>query len=400
MRQLLNLVKQNIFTLLLLGSIAILLCLAVFGVGRNGGNGLDFSVMYAGGRAWLTGVNPYNQNELNQVMAGIKGLPKGALDSPFSYPPPTAAFFVPLALFSFPIANVFWILLNLLSVAAIVTLSIYVLNQHTKGREYKVRNGIIAAFIIANPLTTNVVWQGQTSLVVFAATMGAWFFSRQNKWILAGICLGVATCKPQLCILVFVWFLLERSWKIIGISLITAGVMSIYLLIVQGPIGVMTAWLLKLQAHKDFYANVPGFEHVIGLQSLFWSAGLKIPNLEVVGIASVTILWSFRSRINPEDIFAILMALTLLFVFLHDSEYVCLIPVFTSLWMYWYDHRKYWPRLILLLVLFIFPRRVVRTLEIPVLNQWRIVIVLIMFALVVRLSIKYKSQLDLQKISA
>ncbi len=212
--------RQNIIVGLVLCSLAALICLGILGVGRSGESSFDFAVMYAGGRAWLEGANPYNQNELNQVVARLKEFPLSTLDdSPFSYPPQSAAFFVTLGLFSFYYAKLGWLVLNLLSVAAIVAMTVYSINRRVQNNEDPVVNGVMVAFIIGNPLTTNVLWEGQTSLIVVAATMAAWVFGQQKKWWLAGLCLAIGSIKPQVCILVVVWFLLQRNWKILAVAL-------------------------------------------------------------------------------------------------------------------------------------------------------------------------------------
>lgn len=390
-----DLFRRNVLVGLLLCSLAALICFGILGVGRSGESSFDFAVMYAGGREWLEGGNPYNQNELNQIIAKLKGgFPQSNFDdAPFSYPPQSAAFFVTLALSGFSYAKIVWLVLNLLSVAAIVAMTIYTINRHAQKREDLVVSGVMAAFIIGNPLTTNVVWEGQTSLIVFAATMAAWIFGQQQKWLLAGICLAIASIKPQMSLLVVIWFLLERNWKILAVALGTAVVMSIDPMLVQGPVGMLVAWHERIQSHQSFYANVPGSEFVIGLQSLLTAAGLTVPSLDLLGVVSVIILWVFRKRIYTEDIFGILMALTLTFIFNMDTAFVALIPIITSFWLYSYNYRKALPVLILLVFLFVFPRRLVRELGVPVLNQWRTVVVIIMLTIVVWFSIKHKSNI-------
>lgn len=387
-----KLFRQNFVVGLVLISLASLVCFGILGVGRSGESGFDFTVMYAGGRAWLEGLNPYNQNDLNKISASID-------DAPFSYPPPSAVFFVSLALLSYPAAKIGWLVLNLLSVAAIVAMTFYSMNQHTKKNGDEIGSGIMTAFIIGNPITTNVVWQGQTSLIAFAATMAAWFFSQQKKWILAGMCLGLASLKPNICVLVVIWFLLERSWKILAVALGTAGVLSIYPMLVQGPIGTLRAWYERIQTHTSFSANTVGSEHTISLESLLYTIKLHPPSLSLFGVALVIILWIFQKKVQSDDLLAILMALTLTFIFNMDSAYVCTIPIFTSLCSYSYAHWKTLSGTLLLVFLFLFPRRIVRNFDIPVLNHWRTVVVLILLTVVIVLSIQHQSKRRFQEIT-
>jgi Glycosyltransferase family 87 len=197
-------VKRNVGLILVLGSIASLICFGIVGIGRAGGAsygfGFDFAVLYAAGRTWLEGANPYNHNELSRSVAGIEGI--GSLKGfGFFYPPQSAAFFITTALFSFPVAKVVWLGFNLLSIAAIVAMTVSSINQYQQKKRDNIGRWLMAAVAIGNPFTTHIVWMGQTSLVAFAATMAAWFFSNKNKSILAGICLGLASFKPQMCAL-------------------------------------------------------------------------------------------------------------------------------------------------------------------------------------------------------
>jgi hypothetical protein len=299
---------------------------------------------------------------------------------------------VPLALLSYPSAKIGWLLLNLLAVAAVVAMTAHTVNRLPNGKWDHLGTVLLAAFIMGSPLTTNVVWLGQTTLIVFAATMAAWFFNRQGRWVLAGVCLGLATVKPQVCLLVFVWLLLERQWKPLLVSVGAAAVLALYPMLVQGgPFGVAQAWLDRLQSHKAFEANMPGSEHVIGVTSFLNAAGLNAPGLEAVGVALVVVLWLFRDRIDPEDVFGILMGLMVSFVFVHDCEYVCLVPLVTSLWVH---GRERWATLFwggLLVLLLLFPRRLVRALDVPVLSHWRTLVALLILGTVVVLSVRRRS---------
>lgn len=388
--------SRNIIAVVLLSSLASLICFGILGFGRGGESSYDTSTMYAAGRCWLDGRNPYNYDELSQSVAEVKGIPKITF---FAYPPQSAALFITLALFSYPFAKIALLLLNLFSIAAIVAMTIYSINRYAKKNQVKVASWLIVAFIIGNPFTTTVVWMGQTSLITCAATMAAWLFSRHQKWVVAGICLGLASFKPQICVLFVVWFLLERNWKTLAVAIATAGVLSIYPMLVQGPINMLLAWHEELQyGYKSALVNALGTPHVVGLESLLYAAGLKPPSLDIFGLVLVVILWLFRHKIKIEDVVGILMVITVTFVYAHDYDYVCLIPIFTSLWLYCHTRRQLRLAIIPLGVMLFLPQLLERTLGFHDLNHSRTVVVLIFMLIVVVLSIRERSKHELQKI--
>src|SRR5207244_2496048 len=145
-----------------------------------------------------------------------------------------------------------WWCLNLAALAGVVAMTLSRLRLGPGGLSDPLSWSVPVAFIIGNPITTNVFWQGQTSLIAFAASMAGWFFSRRGQWLLAGLCLGLGSTKPQLCLFIMLWLLLERDWKPLVVAVLTAAVLSTYPMVVQGPFGMTTAWLERLRTHKEF----------------------------------------------------------------------------------------------------------------------------------------------------
>ena len=389
--------KKNIAIGLLLSSLASLICFGIVGIGRKGVSNVDGAVLYAAGRAWLNGANPYDRNQLVQSVAGI---PEIDLEyAGFFYPPQTAAFSIFVALFNYPAAKIVWLLLNLLSIAVIVAITIYTINRHPNHNGNRVASWVMSAVIIGNPFTNHVVWMGQTSLIAFAAIMASWLFGQQKKWVLAGICLGLASFKPQLSVLIGLWFLLERNWKTLAVSLLTAAVMSIYPMWVMSPMGMLIAWHQGIQ--DSYYAlpyNTLGFQDKVGFESLFAAAGLTLPGLKFLALVLVAILWLYRNRINQEDILGIIMGISFSFVgYTHVYDYVGLMPLLTSLWMYSYNNRKAWLGSIALVFLLFLPRRFILGVGVPVLMHWRTVVVLIIMTFVFLQSMRHKDYQKLQR---
>jgi Glycosyltransferase family 87 len=240
---------------------------------------------------------------------------------------------------------------------------------------------------------------GQTSLIAFAATMGAWFFSERQKWLLAGICLGLASFKPQMCVLLGFWFLLERNWKLLAVSLIAVGVMSIYPMILYGgPVGMLAAWNLGIQDnYYSLIVNTAGFEDIVGMESLLASVGLTLPGLKILAVALTLLLWVFRNRINREDVLALLMGISFTFLgYTHVYDYVGLFPILTSLWLYSCNDRKAWLGSMGLVFLLFFPKIIFLAAGFSFLIHWRTIVVLLLVVRVLAFSMKAKSNQTLQ----
>jgi hypothetical protein len=412
--------RWAISLLLLAASVASLVSFGLLGVGREGGRSMfsfDYQVMYLGGLAWLKHRNPYNQDLLDQTFHEYYSSHPGELppekyfDAPFSYPPHSAAYFVPLAFLSLPAAKHAWWCVNLLVLAGVVAMTLHSLRKAPGGLSDPLSWAIPVAFIVGNPLTTNCFWQGQTSLVAFAASMGGWFFSRQGRWVLAGLCLGIGSTKPQLCLFIMFWLLLERNWKPIAMAVLTAAVLSIYPMTVHGPIGMATDWLERLRTHQgEFEANKPGFEHVVGVQSLLAAAGLPEPAVKlagtaavVAGLAAVVGLYAARRRFTWDDLLGLMMGLTVSLIFVHDVEYVALIPLFTALWLHFWEQPRFGPGVLFLaaVLLFYFPRRIIRDrlaepYDLPVLSHWRTVVVLALVLTLLVVGLRQSARRSLQ----
>jgi hypothetical protein len=279
-------------------------------------------------------------------------------------------------------------------------MTVRTIHQHQNNSQNQLGGWIMAAMIIGNPFTAHVVWMGQTSLMAFAATMAAWFFSQRQKFVLAGICLGIASFKPQLCLLLGIWFLLERNWKILAVAFATVTIMSAYPLVLYGgPVGMLAAWYQGIQdSYHTLSFNQPGSKDIMGMESLFASFGLKIPAIKIMAVVLPVLLWVFRNRINREDIFAVLMGISFTFLgHTHSYDYVGLFPLLTSLWLYSSNNRNTLLSSIALVFLLFFPRRVFEAGNLPFLIHWRTIVVLILVVGVVALSMKAKSSQGFQQ---
>ena len=391
--------KRLILLLAIIAGFSSLVSFGILGVGRAGKIGnFDGAVLYAAGCTWLAAGNAYDHAQMCRSVEG-----KGVIDladADFAYPPQSAAICVSLAHFPYPVANMLWLGLNLLSLLLIIALTAYALLQ----RKDQVGPWVMAAVILGNPFTTHVIWMGQTSLIVITALLASFTFnsiseksSRQVAWqIASGICLGFASFKPQLCLLPGLWMLLERRWIIIIASGVTALLMSFYPLALQGPLGMMQSWHDAILRYSTSVFNVVGSPHKVGLDTLVQAAGWNVPSslFTLLGIAGTVFLWTQKKRFHTEDVFAILMLITFGFIgFNHDYDFVALIPALTSLWYYASRRPVCWGVVVPLVILFFCPQRLVHRLGIPLLDHWRSGVVILMLWAVLDFSIRSHSKL-------
>jgi hypothetical protein len=382
--------RRLIIAACLIAGITSLTAFGIVGIGRGRGaqQNFDGAVLWAAGKCWLDHGNPYDHDQLVRSAGHSLNLARIV----FFYPPQSAAICVALALFKYRIAKLLWLGVNLCCVLAIIGMTARQIRRRDPSDS--IGPWIMAAIIIGNPFTTHVVWMGQTSLLAIAMTIAACEFA--PYWAIAGFCLGVASFKPQLCLLLGIWFLLERRWKLLLVAAITAVAMSLYPMFVQGPVGMVKEWHAAVQLSYSALAyNTPGAPHKVGLDSLLQAAGYKISSgaIAAIGVAGTVLAWLTRRRWQREDLLAILMGLTFVFVgYSHDYDYVGLIPLLVSLWVY--NHcRRFSGIVALALTLLLFtPQRLLTGEGSPVLDQWRTGVAFLMLLMILIQSFTRRKQ--------
>jgi hypothetical protein len=377
-----------------------LLCFGIVGIGRDGGlfqTGSDIRFIYVAGQTWLHGLNAYDP-EIASRISGNFGIAVERYD--FAYPPQIAPFSLFLALFPLIIARWVMLVLNLGAIALLCRLCTHwVANPETAPLKLQTPGyrWTIPALVVGNPFTLHIVWMGQTTLIALAAVMGAWYCMRRDRLWMAGIFIAIATIKPQLSILIVLWFILERRWRILGIAAIAGLIFCLVPMVISGPIEVWGEWFGGIANYKSQPYNSLGFRHMFGIQNVLAIIGLPAPNLLPLAMGLTVALWWYRHKFIIDDLFGVLLGLALLFGFAHDYDLVALIPLLPLFWLHLQDRIKdQWIAIALMLSLF-FPQRFLRPIEIDLLLQFRVFIVLILVIWLVQLSL-YKSSFLKSKI--
>src|SRR5262249_6133781 len=191
---------------------------------------------------------------------------------------------------------------------------------------------IVPALVLGNPSTAFVIWAGQTTLIVTAALVLGWYYSRQGRWLGGGLLLAVSPIKPQLSLLAILWLALERRWLVLGTAGIGILTFAAVPMMVSGPLNVFSEWAAAAGAYVGGPYNVLGSRMVFGWRNLLYLAGVHSPNLLPIGIILCGLLWHVRSNLADQDVLPILVSLGLLFGFTPSYDIVALAPWVPAFW--------------------------------------------------------------------
>ncbi len=212
--------------------------------------GQDWLIFYTAARAWHDGQAQlaYDQVWLAQTMNRTYA---HWISNPMPYPgfhyPPT--WLLILAPFSFlPMAAAY-------AASQVLFFSGLLVALHKAYRE-RTQFWVMSASLLLAPASSNNVLSGQNGFLVCGLFV-AGFSLLETQPILAGAALGLATFKPQICLMIPFALLGARNWRAIAGGLVSATGLALLSLAVFGP-GVWTTWLgLLLHPRHDVgYSSV------------------------------------------------------------------------------------------------------------------------------------------------
>jgi hypothetical protein len=285
---------------------------------------------------------------------------------------------------------------NLLSLAAIAALAVLMYARRSN-RDRDWGPYVLAAVIIASPYTSIVAWMGQTTLIASALTMAAWYFAGERRPLIAGICLGAASFKPQLCLLVVFWLILQRDWRTLLIAAVCAFILALYPMVSQGPIGTFTAWQAGVRAYSGTDSNLPSWGYSIGLANFLYAVGVTTALPSGVWIAAslflTLILWLSRRLVDENDQLPLLTAITFVFLSpLHNYDLAGLAPMYLAILYYARGNRAAVLICGILIALLFAPVRGLEFARIPIPNQWRNISVILMGAIILLSTLRAYAQ--------
>ena len=148
---------------------------------------------------------------------------------PFAYPPTVALFIAPLALLDFTTAKILWLLGSFVALALALDV-----------RHAPLRLLLIAA---APASLMNIAFEQNGFLS--AALLAGGLLRLHRAPLMAGILLGLAALKPQLCLAIPIILVALGAWRVAGIAIVT-GLLLIGVGLIWAGLPVWLTWLSLL----------------------------------------------------------------------------------------------------------------------------------------------------------
>ena len=378
--------RRVIYTIVFLFFCLIQIAYGAFGLGRGRG-GFDFAYIYVGGRCWIDCANPYIYSDFTS-----RGVLYYNLQSGFAYPPHVSLIAISLAGLSFSAAR--WLFVAL-SLAALIGLAYQTYLITSRARSQRLVRGagrsdwIPISLVLLSPFAAAVLWSGQTSLVAGLALVAGWTFADRRHPVIAGFCFGLATIKPQLALLPYIWLCLHSRWKFVAASLSTGALLGSGTLLSSGPLETVTTWRGAIEWYRGAPPNQLGYQHTTSIQSMLAAADVPSPpDLTLVAVGLALVLWGFRHLFCATDQLPLLLLITFLFIPAHDYDYVALAPVAGAFWLHVAGSRRKSTVALGLVFLLYFPFHLPRATGIVLLMHWRTPVLFIVLVWLLGLSLR------------
>lgn len=314
-----------VLAVLNIAMLAILLATSHGGVDANGFLiGTDFISFWTSGQMLHYAGNPYDGAAHIAAQRAVHASP-GAYTA-FFYPPSFLPFCWPLGwLGYFPALGLWLIATGALFVAAL------------RGWWREAGAGIpFWLALTAYPAMAIVITHGQTSWLV-GGLLGIGLLNARTRPVLAGICLGLATVKPQFGVLVPLALVASREWKVVFVAGGTAIVLAAVSALAFGP-QVWPDWLAASgRAQEAMREGAVGFGKMVSvfaaLRLLGMGAALAYAVQAVAGlaVAALTLAAAWKRRWNAGLASIVLAGAPLVTPFVLDYDMV--LVAFPLLWL-------------------------------------------------------------------
>lgn len=354
-------------SIMIMTSIILAIMFGILGFGRPDGpqdvSLYDFSAyIYPAGKMWLNGLNPY--------------------DGLYPYPPNSALFFMLLSITDLETSKILFLVLNIFCIIVVVYLcrQLYIVSNDEK-RFFltDVKLSFLIAMLIGNVYILNVLWIGQTSILITAALLASYYFYMRSCEIRSGIFLALALNKPQLAYTFFVWLLLEKKWKTLAASIVTTLILGIVPIYNHGIINTLHDWINVLYKYIQV-VNRECFWNLFGLQPLFTDFGIQIrsPIIFLCSILSVILIHKYYHHNDKLELYGILTITGLLLGQASQYDLIIISPILTYYLMRISNND--FKKIIFLCLTFIamnFPRKQLLLSDIRIFHHHRVIILAI-----------------------
>jgi hypothetical protein len=373
-----------------------MIAFGILNVGHGGfaQSNFDAKYLYVAGLSWLNELNAYDLEAFSQLGSGfIKGE-----NLVFSYPPQIAPLCLLLAAFPWAKAQVVMTLLNVFCTGVVAFFCV----RLVKRNEVKILRDpnldpwwFIPAIVIGNPFTIHTIRMGQTTLIVAAALISGWYYARRDRWVLGGILMAITTIKPQLSLLVILWLLLERRWRLLAVAAFTTLIFCLIPMTISGTIEVFFHWFATLGEYQKISVNAIGHRHLFSIQNLLYTAGVQVPNLLPLAIILTFVLWWYRSQLIIDDLLGILPAISLLFSGAHTYDLSVLAPMVAAFWRHLRNRKGATIVAVGLMIAMFFPQSLLIPFHSDLLLQFRVPLLIVSTLWLLAVSYKRKMKIKL-----
>jgi hypothetical protein len=287
----------------------------------------DFHPRWLALRAMLRGgTNPYSDEMTLTIQQQMYGRPArpGEDQIGFAYPLHVMVVIGPLALLSLPVALALWF-----SLLELCLLTFFIVAPWAVG--WRPRTWLLVLTVLFTIGLYPNVWAlilGQISILVAVFIALAWWGLRTERWQLVGVCLALATIKPQMTFLLvpmsLIWAIYRRRWRLLIIFAATFGVLILV------PLLWLPNWPLEWLRATSHYADYTIFDPpLLMLTRSAWLAG---------GAAVLLLTWTLYAwcRAPQRDGIVFDWALAMIIVVTaliaprtsHANQLVLLLPLF------------------------------------------------------------------------
>lgn len=336
----------------------------------------DFICLQDAGNMWLRGENPY--------LSGA-----GPDNCSFAYPPTSAIFFMLFGAIPYEISKVLYLLANYLALGGVIHLALKNFAPDFEWSKLRLIEATGISILIASPPVGAVFSLGQTSIIILLFAMLSWHFYQKDKLIPAAIFLALATIKPQFSIFLILWLILNLRIKLLLLSGAFGVALLAPLLLYFSPIEIFEDWFYAMTHYQSYYFNRWGFQDVAGVQSLLAAAGIDTLSLAPIGFCLLLVLFMYKEKVDEQWLLPLFMILSFSFLFVHDTDYSGLIPVWIGAMMFATKNPRWIAPVATLVIFFHLPQLVPRRLfdieymdHNPIMH-WRTLVVLALGAIVI-----------------
>ena len=286
--------------------------------------GRDFVNYYSASRLVLDGAGE-TLMKVGEYRAYLQAQYEIALGLNWSYPPHYLFFVLPLGFFGYLPTYALWI-----GVGAVLFVAATWLGLGAQRRDW----ATYALFTLAAPAFLVNAAFGQNGLITGALLFLGVSLVRHRP-ILAGICLGALTVKPQLGLLIPVFLLLRGHWTVIGSAIVTSAAMI-----------VLSALFFGVELWWDYFDYVLPFQRIVAEEgtgiflrmmptgfALGRLAGLDASTAMIVQapfslLALGLVIWTFRKPSAAPDLETalLLVAVFLFSPYAFNYDMLALVP--------------------------------------------------------------------------